>query len=269
MRHVATEHGDVHHTQPKKFLRSKLRLVSWLGSQWTAVARFSAERLVELGVPRGRVACIGNPVPALPELDEAERKQLRLRLGIASREAWLWLHVANHRPVKDQATLLEAFARARAASAVPLHLALLGDGPERPRLEARAQRLGLAGSLHFLGFRGDVARWLRAGDGFALSSLSEALPMSLLEACAAGLVPVATRVGGIPDLLRDGEQGWLVEPGDVDGLARALAAPARDRDACARIARAARERVMREFSLDAVLDAYLALYRPAARAARR
>ncbi len=259
--HIATEHGDVHHTQPKKLLRTKLRAITWLGSQFTAVARFSAERLVELGVRRGRVCWVPNPVPAALAIDESERKQLRRSLGIEDAEAWLWLHVANHRPVKDQAMLLDAFARARASGAAPMQLALIGDGPERARLEQRARELGLADAVHFLGFRGDVARWLQAGDGFVLSSRSEALPMSLLEACGAGLLPVATRVGGIPELLRDREHGFLVEPGDTAGLARALAEAAGDRAASARLARAARERVQRDYSLAAVLDAYLELYR--------
>jgi len=101
VRHVATEHGDVHHTQPKKFLRPKIRTISALGSNFTAVSDFTGDHLKRLGAAPRRVTRVGNPVDAPPSIDAAERKELRHSLGIegAATDHWLWIHVANHRPV--------------------------------------------------------------------------------------------------------------------------------------------------------------------------
>lgn len=262
VRHVATEHGDVHHSQRKKLLRTKVRAISLLRSRMTAVSRFSAEALVRLGANPHRIRCIGNPVEPPPPLDAAERKALRRRVGVLDGpgDHWLWAHVANLRPVKDQATLLRGFALARRAGPRRQSLCLLGDGPERARLEALARELGLAESVHFLGFRDDVARWLQAADGFALSSRSEALPMSLLEACLAGCLPVATDVGGVGEVVEEGVTGWLCAPGSPEALGAALARALADPQASARVASVARERVRERFSVDAVLRAYIELY---------
>ncbi len=263
VRHVATEHGDVHHSQPKKLLRTKVRAIAALRSRLTAVSRFTAEELVRLGASRRRLSCIGNPVEPAPPLDEASRKALRRRLGVLDGpgDHWLWAHVANLRPVKDQATLLHGFARARGLLPRRQSLCLLGDGPERARLESLARELALGDSVHFLGFRDDVAPWLQAADGFVLSSRSEALPMSLLEACLAGCLPVATAVGGVPEVVEEGVTGWLAAAGSAESLGDALARALRDPAAGTRAAAAARERVRRRYSVRAVLDAYLALYR--------
>jgi glycosyltransferase involved in cell wall biosynthesis len=260
--HVATEHGDVHHSQPKKLLRTKVRAISLLRSRMTAVSRFSADALVRLGASPRRVRVIGNPVAPPPPLDEASRKGLRASLGVRDgpSQHWLWAHVANLRPVKDQATLLRGFALARRAGGRRQSLCLLGDGPERARLEALARELGLAGSVHFLGFRDDVASWLQAADGFVLSSRSEALPMSLLEACLSGCLPVATDVGGLGEVVEEGVTGWLCEAGSPESLGAALARALADPAASARAAAAARARVRDRFSVDAVLRAYLELY---------
>jgi glycosyltransferase involved in cell wall biosynthesis len=262
VRHVATEHGDVHHSERKRLLRTKVRTISALRSRMTAVSRFTGEELVRLGASRRRLSCIGNPVDPPPPLDEASRKDLRRRLGVLDGPAdhWLWAHVANLRPVKDQATLLRGFALARRISARRQSLCLLGDGPERARLESLARELGLGEAVHFLGFRDDVARWIQAADGFALSSRSEALPMSLLEACLAGCLPVSTAVGGVPEVVEEGVTGRLAAPGSAESLGAALARALADPGAGARLAAAARERVRARFSVAAVLDAYLALY---------
>jgi glycosyltransferase involved in cell wall biosynthesis len=263
VRHVATEHGDVHHTQPKKLLRTKVRTLSALRSQLTAVSGFTVDALVRLGARRRRIAHIGNPVDPAPPLDASTRKELRASLGVADAAAhhWLWVHVANHRPVKDQATLLRGFALARRASPLRQTLCLVGDGPERARLEALARELDLGADVRFLGFRDDVGRWLRAADGFVLSSRSEAMPMSLLEACLADLLPVSTAVGGVGEVVEDGVTGFLVEPGSPESMARALAGALADVEASAHLARAARARVETRFSVDAVVGAYLELYR--------
>jgi glycosyltransferase involved in cell wall biosynthesis len=135
--------------------------------------------------------------------------------------------VARLQPVKDQATLLAAFARV--AAALPgARLVLVGDGAERAALEQQARGPELAGRVVFLGRRADVADILPAFDLFALSSRSEGLPLTLLEAMAAGLPCVATAVGAVSEAVTDGTTGLLVPPGDPEALAAAMLRVLRD-----------------------------------------
>ncbi len=229
--HVATEHGDVHHTSPKKFLRAKLRAIALLGSRLTAVSAFTARRLSELGVPAERVTVVGNPVEPV-DFDPEVRTAIRGGLGVRDNE-WLWIHAANLRPVKDQVTLLRGFALAQKQSPVPQRLWILGDGAERDPLMRLATELDLPVRDIFRGFQTDVSRYLRAADGFVLSSLSEALPMSILEAASAGLVLVASAVGGVPEVVIPNQTGFLFPARNHAALAEtfcaAVSAPAASR----------------------------------------
>jgi glycosyltransferase involved in cell wall biosynthesis len=122
---------------------------------------------------------------------------------------------------KDYGTLLEALCLL-GGRGLAFRAALVGDGPDRDALEARAAALGLAGRVRFLGERGDIERLLPGMDVFVLSSREEGIPNALLEAMAAGRACVATAVGGTPEVLRDGETGWLVPPGEPGALADAI-----------------------------------------------
>ena len=103
-----------------------------------------------------------------------------------------------------------------------IHLALIGDGPERSRLESLRDELGLASRVHFTGFLSELETVYPDLDCVVNSSLNEGTPVALIEAMAAGVPVVATAVGGTPDLLRDGALGTLVPPGDTSALATAL-----------------------------------------------
>ena len=157
------------------------------------------------------------------------------------------LAVGRLRHPKDFPTLV------RAAAAVPpgaLRVLVAGDGPERAALESDIARLGLAGTVELLGERTDVPELLARSDVFALSSRSEGLPMSVLEAMAAELPVVASRVGGVGELVRDGATGTLVPPGDSAALAHALAQLAADPELRARMGAAGRRRAEEEFGLE-------------------
>lgn len=260
--HLATEHGDVHHTARKRLAGAKLRILALLGTRFTAVSGFTAGRLAEFGIPADRIDTVPNPIPAPEPAAPEERAASRASLGVDEERGrhWLWIHVANIRPVKDQETLVRAFARAREIAARPQTLAIVGDGPARPALEALAGSLGLGGAVRFLGFRDDVPRWLAAADGFVLSSRSEAMPMSLLEGMAAGLYPVATDVGGVREVIRQGE-GCLVRPGDPEALGRAMAAAADDAPRSREGAAAGAARVRHEYSVESVAARYAGIYR--------
>ena len=158
---------------------------------------------------------------------------------------------------KDSITLARALGRVRASfSAV-----IVGEGPDRPRLEAEIRRLGLEQAVVLAGDRSDVADLLTRADVFALSSTSEGLPLSILEAMAAALPVVASSVGGVPEAVEDGETGLLVPPRDPVRLAaaleRLLVEPALRR----RLGANGRERVREHFGLEAFQQAHVDVYR--------
>jgi glycosyltransferase involved in cell wall biosynthesis len=167
------------------------------------------------------------------------------------------LSVGRLRGPKDFTTLAHAVARLEPGS---VHLRIVGDGPDREALAALIERLGASDSIELLGERRDVAGLLAESDMFVLSSRSEGLPMSVLEAMAAAVPVVATAVGGIPELVRDSETGVLAPPGDAAALAAALERLARDAELRDRMGEAGRRRVERDFSLAAFRREHLALY---------
>jgi glycosyltransferase involved in cell wall biosynthesis len=158
---------------------------------------------------------------------------------------------------KDPLTLVHALA---SLGLRPYSLAFIGDGRDRPRVEAelRAQRLGDRVAL--LGERSDVPQLLAAADVFVLSSASEGAPLSILEAMAAGLPVVASDVGGVAELVEDGVTGLLVPPADPARLAQALARVLDDRDLRQRLGTAGRARARERFDLGALRAAHVELY---------
>ncbi|MFF4651579.1 glycosyltransferase [Streptomyces sp. NPDC001380] len=174
----------------------------------------------------------------------AARSAARGRLGLPQ-DAVVVGSVGNLTPKKDQRTLLEAHARLRRTHPGAV-LVLIGSGPLEQELRGRAAALGLAdGAVVLAGSRPDVPELLPALDVFALSSRQEGLPVALMEAMACGLPSAVTRVGGIPEVVDDGEQGLLVPPADPDALARALARLVGDAGLRDRMGAAARERARR------------------------
>jgi len=142
---------------------------------------------------------------------------------------------------------------------VPELAALIcGDGPQRGAVQAA---IGGDPAIQLLGFRTDVPRLLRASDMLVLASEHEALPMAVLEGMAAGLPVLATRVGGIPDLVGEGECGLLVAPRDVAGLSEGLVRLATDAQLRDTMGAQARRRVRAGFSAEAMIDSYERLVR--------
>jgi glycosyltransferase involved in cell wall biosynthesis len=137
---------------------------------------------------------------------------------------------------------------------------IVGEGSDRRLLEREIRALGIEESVRLVGERSDVLRLLAGGDVFVLSSSSEGLPMSVLEAMAAGLPVVASRVGGVPELLDDGEEGLLVRPGEVGELAAALAHLIAEPATRRRLGDAARARAEAYFDLEPFRQAHLELY---------
>ncbi|MGH8773882.1 MAG: glycosyltransferase [Jiangellaceae bacterium] len=178
------------------------------------------------------------------------RRRARRTLGLPD-DASVVGTVGNFTAKKDHAALLTATVLL--AREIPgLRLVLIGSGPLEDRLRSEAARLGLSSVVVFAGSRDDVPELLAAFDVFALSSRFEGLPIALLEAMAAGLPCVATSVGGIPEVVTDGDDGMLVEPGDPDALAAALGKLLADGSLRAEVGSLARVR-SRDFQIGAAV----------------
>src|SRR6476620_1240505 len=131
----------------------------------------------------------------------------------------LLMHISNFRRVKRVRDVVQIFARVNAE--LPSKLVMVGDGPDRPEAEDEVRQLGLESAVFFLGKLDAVAPLLALADLFLLPTSSESFGLSALEALASGVPVIGTRAGGLPEVVRDGETGYLYEPGDVDGMASA------------------------------------------------
>jgi N-acetyl-alpha-D-glucosaminyl L-malate synthase BshA len=169
------------------------------------------------------------------------------------------LHVSNFRPVKRVQDVIAVFARLRAAR--PLGLQLVGDGPDRPRIEADVAARGLTGDVEFLGERADLPAVLREADLFLLPSETESFGLAALEAMACGVPVVASAVGGLPEVIPDGEVGFLRPPGDVAALTEAAGRLLGDERLRREMGAAARRRAETHYRVDPAIDRYLAIYR--------
>ena len=158
---------------------------------------------------------------------------------------------------KDFATLVQALGMVDPSA---LRAAIVGDGPQRPELDEQVAALGRGEGVRLLGTRDDVPALLAEAGVFVLSSRSECLPMSVIEAMAAGLPVVATAVGGVPELVEDERTGILVPPGDARALAAALTRLASDADLRRRMGEAGRARAQANFDVEGFRRAHLELY---------
>jgi glycosyltransferase involved in cell wall biosynthesis len=180
------------------------------------------------------------------------------------------LFVGRLAAVKGVLVLLEAFARVRAAHG-DAHLTLVGDGAERPALEARVAELGLGDAVRFAGYlnQDEVAAELARADLFALPSFAEGVPVVLMEAMAARLPVLATRIAGIGELVEEGVSGRLVPPGDPDAFAAALDALLSDPEGRVAMGEAGRAKVVAAFHVDREAETLKGLIEGAAAGAPR
>jgi glycosyltransferase involved in cell wall biosynthesis len=229
-----------------------------LATEAFAVSADLRTHLLAEGFPPGAMGVIHNGIDVGPLPSAADRQAVRRDLGVDD-DALVVGTIARLDPVKHLDALLEAAARARTIHPLPVVAVVIGDGPERGVLEQRAAALDLGDHVRFLGRRDDARRWLAGMDVYVNASVSEGISLTILEAMAAGLPVVATRVGGTPEIV-DAASGVLVPARDVPALADALVAlgadPARRRE----LGAAARARVESAFSLDRMVAAYRGMY---------
>ncbi|MBI3812628.1 MAG: glycosyltransferase [Nitrospirae bacterium] len=228
------------------------------------VGRFFVDRV---GIAPERLEVIHQGI-VMARNDLVDLTAIRTELGLDSSGGPVIGHVARLTAAKDQETLLRAFARVH-QSLPAARLVMVGDGELRDRLVGFAANLGLGESVRFVGFRSDVQRLLPAFDLFVLSSHEEGLPISLLEAMAAGRPVVATAVGCIPELVSNGERGLVVPPRAPENLADAILKLLSDESARARYGEAGKQHVESRFSLSEMINRYESLYRRATDGRRR
>jgi glycosyltransferase involved in cell wall biosynthesis len=251
---VTTEHGKnlwktpIHHFIEK-------RIVSPLVTMRVAVSKDIRDIRVQSGdVPEDKITVITNCVET-PENIRRNGPRKKVRIGTVGRLV----------PAKAYGTLITAFKRLKEVG-LSTELIFVGDGGERSKLELMAQDLGIAEDITFTGFQADVNRFLANFDIFVLSSIREGIPVSMLEAMAMSVSVVATRVGGIPEVIEHNVDGLLVDSENTEMLSQALRRLVEDGLLRKRIGEAGRKKVTRLFSKEAICRQYENLYRTLLRA---
>jgi glycosyltransferase involved in cell wall biosynthesis len=241
----------------------------WLIARWSdafiAVSERGLRSMIEVEkIPPEDVVLIRNGVPALPPGDGAGvRRELGIEPGAPVVVSVGWL-----RPEKAYEVLIEAAATV-AASNPGLRVLIAGEGPERAKLERQIDELGLSEVVTLLGMRADVPDLLAAADLAVCCSNFEGGPLSVMEYMGAALPVVATRVGGLPELIEEGENGLLVPPQDPPALAEAVSALLDDGDRRRRLGEAGKQLRDREYGVDAFVGRLDELYRRLLAAAGR
>lgn len=200
-------------------------------------------------------------IPNFLECDEHRRRELpelRARLCPPSRYDKLLIHLSNFRPVKRVEAVVEIFQRVRRD--VRAKLIFVGEGPELGRAMRMVHELGLACDVEALGEQDQVVPLLSVSDLFLLPSAQESFGLAALEAMACEVPVVASRVGGLPEVVEDGVSGYLHPLDDIDGMARSAVALLTDAELHKRFARAGLERVRRHFCAGRVVPQYEKYY---------
>jgi len=254
---VHTYHGHVFHgyfSRPKT--RVLLAIERWLARRTDRLLTVSERvrgELLALGVGRPERL---TAMPLGLELDrfldsDRIRGQLRAELGLGPSAPLVGI-VARLVPIKAHEIFLRAVSSV--AREIPeSRFLVVGDGERRTELEALGRALGLARRLQFLGWRSDVERIYADLDLVVLSSRNEGSPVSLIEAMAAARPVVATRVGGVPDVVEDGATGLLVEAGDIAGMAKAITTLLRDPERARTMGIEAQKRVYPAFGVERLI----------------
>ena len=254
---VHTEHSSLFAEQNKLMLAEKFlsRITEAVVSDSDKVTDFLVKKL---GIRENRITTIVNGI----DLDEFKKvidiKAKKAELGIPE-DSLVIGNVARLEPVKDHLYLLDAFNRVVPFMSNAI-LVVVGGGSQSEILKAKAIELGIADKVFFLGVRDDIAAILRILDVFALTSINEGISLSILEAMASGLPVLATNVGGNPDVVVDGETGFLLPLKNPDKVAEIMKNLLSNKELSMRMGEAGLMRVVQLFSLDRMVQNYENVY---------
>ncbi len=249
---ILTEHGRHFPDLVSPRRRAVNRLVlDHLADAVTACCRFSADGLRKRdGFAGARIEIIENGIDVDRYFPAPRKSEARRTI----------LHVARHHPVKDQATLLRGFALV-ANDLNDVDLVMVGDGPLRDDLEEMARELRLQHRIRFLGIRSDISQLMQQADVFALTSLSEAASLTLLEAMASARPVVVTDVGGNGEIVRHEREGLLIPRGNAAACAAAFRQLFNNPKWACSLGEAGRRRVEEHYRLERSVERYFELYR--------
>lgn len=238
----------------------KLRFYDWLDlraiknfDMIITVADHIKEGLIKKGFPAGNVKCIPNGVD-IKEMNSCDGSGVRRELKIAPGSAVVGI-AGRLNKEKGHEYLLRSAERLKNVT-----LLIVGTGPLENYLKVMAERLGISDRTIFTGFRSDARRYIAAMDIFALPSLSEGLPLALMEAMAAGKPVIASDIGGIPQVVADGVTGLLVEPRNPSQLEKAISKLITDKEFSSFLAEKGRDFIEKNFSLEIMVRRYEDLY---------
>ena len=260
---VHSEHGrDINTMNGDPWRRRVFRRFAYgLADEVFAVSRELREHYAaQVGIAKSRIGFVPNGVDTERfHADDEARLRMRSHLGI-SPTAFIAGTVGRLDPVKDHKTLLQA-AELMGSSESDSHIVIVGGGPEHEMLKTGiAANAALHGRVHLAGESGHPERWLNAFDVFVLPSLSEGMSNTLLEAMATALPCVATDVGANPDLVDDGQSGYLVPVRDAKAIADRVFQLIADPQLRFRMGQRGRLKVTQEFSMARMLENYTRLY---------
>ncbi|MBQ6108235.1 MAG: glycosyltransferase family 4 protein [Thermoguttaceae bacterium] len=260
-----TEHGRFYPDQPNWKHKYFNRLLMSAQDRVTAVSQSVGDAIIQNeGIPADRVQIIRNGVDEnrfiQNRFTEEQKKTLRESLGLADEPVILF--TARLDPIKDHVTALRAMKRLQsmAGEARKPVLLLAGNGPELEPLQAMISEMHLEKRVRLLGERTDVSDLLQIADVFLLTSKSEGIPLTILEAFASNVPVVATNVGGIPEVVFNGENGLLADSGDWEQIAANLNVLLCDPPWATMIAQNARARFEEEFTERKMLAEYQKIY---------
>jgi glycosyltransferase involved in cell wall biosynthesis len=263
-----TEHGRWFPDYPRRKRMMFNRLLLKRTDRVVAVGEHVRQALINNeGIPANRVEVVYNGVDVERFGSNAHhREDVRRELGLVENDFAI-LHVARLDALKDHRTAVKALAEAlkHAANCV---LLLAGEGPEEVAIREEMERCGVGERVRLLGLRRDVPRLLAAADVFFLTSISEGIPVTLIEAMAARLPIVSTRVGGVGEVVVEGETGRLTDSGDYAGLAAALVALSRSPETRVAMGMAGRRRAEAMFTQAQMTASYAAMYEELAHVGR-
>jgi glycosyltransferase involved in cell wall biosynthesis len=253
---IYTEHGRASDAPPSARRRTANRVLARLPRNVYAVSEDLKRHMVNEGFAAEDVQVIYNGINVGRVPDSEARAEARRKLGVADDTIVIGT-IARLDPVKDLHTAIKGLGAVRQKTDIAF--VVVGDGPERALLERTAAAQDAAAWIRWLGHRDDARQWLAGCDVFVNTSISEGISLTILEAMAAGLPVVATRVGGTPEII-DGSCGRLVPARDPAGLASALLELAGSSTLRRALGAAGRARVERQFTIEKMVHAYQHIY---------
>ncbi len=238
------------------------RMTGWITTHWIAVAQADVEKGITWRLfDRTQVSVVRpgiDPYPFQTDIDTTTRDALRAQFGVGPAE-YLVGTVACLKPQKAPEDFVAVATQV--CKAVPnARFALIGDGDLRPRIESLIEANGLQKLLHLAGWRRDIPTVMKIFDAFLLTSHWEGLPRVLLEARTIGLPVVATRVGGVEEVIVQGRHGWLSNAGDIAGLSAHVIRVLKSRDGQSQGRPQLVEALPKEFHLEEMVKQYESLY---------